>query len=365
MTRKIALVVAISLFAFVSAVVPCAAAKDIIQVIVSIHGVAAAATHDATPQPVAIDSGPDVHPSPDAISAYVRRIFQDSHGNLWFGTNGDGVARYDGDTLTYFSVSDGFGGYAVRGIVEDQDGNVWFGTSGGITKFDGQSFTNYTEDDGLIGNDVWCIMIASDGVVWIGTINGVSRFDGEQFRPFELPETEPDPMRGVTSARIVHCITEDSKGRMWFGTNAGAFIYAGDSLSNLSESDGLCNNSVNDILEDHAGNIWFATHHNGVCRYDGYTFTEFTGQDGVTGTEAWDLYQDNEGNVWFPIEHAGLYRYDGESLSNFYKGQGLETGAVQCTYQDRAGRLWAGGYLGLFRLEGDVFVPVLKNGPWE
>ena len=171
------------------------------------------------------DPGPDVYPSPNAISAFVRRIFQDKSGNLWFGTNGDGVIRYDGDSLEYFSINEGFGGVAVRGIVEDKEGNVWFGTSGGVTKYDGESFTNFTEKDGLINNDVWSIVIDSKGIIWIGTLQGVSRFNGEVFTPFAIPEAEPDYTRGVTSARIVHCIMEDSKGKMWFATNGGAYIY--------------------------------------------------------------------------------------------------------------------------------------------
>lgn len=33
------------------------------------------------------------------ISEFVRRIFQDSRGDMWFGTNGDGVIRYDGTSF--------------------------------------------------------------------------------------------------------------------------------------------------------------------------------------------------------------------------------------------------------------------------
>ena len=36
----------------------------------------------------------DSIPNPEVqISQFVRRIFQDDNENLWFGTNGDGVAR--------------------------------------------------------------------------------------------------------------------------------------------------------------------------------------------------------------------------------------------------------------------------------
>ena len=92
------------------------------------------------------------------ISEFVRRIFQDKSGNLWFGTNGDGVARYNGKSLDYFSVNEGFGGVAVRGIIEDNDGNIWFGTERGLTKYDGSSFVNFTEKDGLNNDNIWSLL---------------------------------------------------------------------------------------------------------------------------------------------------------------------------------------------------------------
>ena len=42
------------------------------------------------------------------VSQYIRSIFQDSKGNMWFGTINDGVVRYDGKTLTYFADADVF-----------------------------------------------------------------------------------------------------------------------------------------------------------------------------------------------------------------------------------------------------------------
>lgn len=316
-------------------------------------------------QPPMNEGDPSLHPDPQRISDYIRRIFQDKNGHLWFGTNGDGVCRYDGKTLEYFSIQQGFGGFAVRAIVEHKNGDLFFGTERGLTKYDGKSFTNYTEKDGLVGSNVWSVAIDDKGIVWIGTLDGVSRFDGTSFTPFELPASEPDPSRGVTSAKIVHAILQDSHGKMWFATNGGAYIYDGKSLSNLSEKEGLCHNSLNDIMEDKSGNFWFATHHNGVCRWDGKTFTHFTEANGVVGTEAWKLHLDRSGNVWFPIEHSGIYRYDGKTFTNFNRKDGLNSGAIQCFLEDRQGRYWIGGVFGLFRYDKNSIFPVTKNGPWK
>lgn len=307
------------------------------------------------------------HPAAQHVSQFVRRIHEDRQGNLWLGTNGDGILKYNGDSLEYLSTPQGFAGVAVRGIIEDREGFLWFGTENGLSKYNPSTnkFTNYREENGLAGNDIWSLLIDSKGMMWIGTLKGASTFDGKTFKSFDLPETEPDYSRGVTSSKIVHSIMEDSKGKMWFATNDGAYIYDGKKLSNLSVKDGLCGRVVNDILEDQQGNIWFATHHHGVCRWDGKNFTYFDEDDQVNGTEAWSLFEDSQGGVWFPTEGYGLYRSDGEHFAHYHTREGLASGAIQCVFEDSKGHIWCGGWMGLFRLEGQHFIPVSKNGPWE
>jgi len=289
------------------------------------------------------------------VSDFVRRIYEDSRGNLWLGTNGDGVIRLKNDTLHYYADKKGFPGAAVRAIVEDDKQNVWFATNAGLIKYDGKRFKTYTGMDGLPHDNLWSLFIDHRKRLWIGTMSGLCFYEDGEFKTFELPVHEPDELRGVPTERLVHSIMEDSEQRLWFGTTGGAYFLDGDSIKNLSEADGLCNNSVNDILEDNKGNIWFATHHNGICRYDGKSFTHFSREDGVEGTEVWDLYKDNEGNIWFPVEGFGIYRYDGNRFTNFNEDDGLVSKALQCTYQDRSGRIWCGGWKGLFWFDSKMF----------
>jgi ligand-binding sensor domain-containing protein len=301
------------------------------------------------------------------ISDFVRRIYQDQRGHMWFGTNGDGVIHFDGGSLQEFSVGEGLGGVAVRGIVEDQAGNVWFGTEGGLSRWDGKTFTNFKPADGPANpglNDVWALTIDNRGTIWVGTLNGASTFDGETFTPFELPETEPDYTRGVTSSRMVQSIMQDSRGRMWFATSGGVFIWDGKELENISEADGLCGDVVNDVNQAADGSFWFATHHHGVCRLKDGEFTHFGPADGVEGEEAWDIFVDSAGNVWFPTEHYGVYRFDGESFRRFGENDGLLSPAVQCTFEDSQGRIWVGGYRGLYRFDGERFVNLTEKLPW-
>ena len=314
--------------------------------------------------PDANTGDPMYSPDPDRISLFIRNVMQDRSGNLWLGTNGDGVCRYDGKKLEYFSDDEGFWGVAVRGMSEDSKGNLWFGTERGLNRYDGKTFTNFSTREGMPHSDVWDVIVDDKDRVWVATLEGACYFDGKKFVPFELPESTPDPDRGVTSANIVHSIMQDRAGRMWFGNNSGVFVYDGKDLKNYSVEDGVCGDCVNRILESSDGTIWIATHHNGICRFDGKSFQSVTKEDGVEGTEGWGLYEDRSGNVWFTLEHSGVYRYDGEKFTQIHRDQGLACNAVQCVYEDKERRLWIGGVFGLFRCVGDQVYPVGKSGPW-
>ena len=175
----------------------------------------------------------DVRPEA-TIGGVVRSIFQDSNGVLWVGGKGD-LFRNDGKTITSYDIKDDLGnGVTVKQIIESKDGVIWFATTGGITRIDGPSFKSFGDKDGLISRDVWSIAADKEGMLWIGTIDGICRFDGNSFSEFAIPESKPDPTRGVTSAKIVHCIMVDKRDHVWFGTNGGAYVYNGKALDRIS-----------------------------------------------------------------------------------------------------------------------------------
>jgi ligand-binding sensor domain-containing protein len=311
------------------------------------------------PAPLVIDVAQN-----SEIRGVVRTVFQDSRGTLWFGGECD-LFRNDGTTLTSYEIMDDLNqGVTIKKIIEDKAGNVWCGTSGDITRIDGKSLTSYGVKEGMLSREVWSMAVDGSGAIWVGTIDGVCRFDGKRFSPFALPEAQPDPTRGVTSGKFVHCITVDRRGRLWFGTNGGAYVYDGKTLTNISERDGLPNNAVGGILEDKSGNIWFATVHGGISRFDGKDFTNFTEQGIVEGKEIWCLHEGPSGNIWFSGKNSPMYRYDGKALTKVKEQTGI-TSLAFTILEDNSGRLWLSGTNGLFRHDGESFIPVTKNGPWR
>ncbi len=172
------------------------------------------------------DQEPDDSPPPaptttrdqaEQLSAYVRVVFQDRDGNHWFGTIFDGVFRYDGKSLTHFTMQDGFGATSTREILQDEGGAMWFATHSGVTRYENGKFTNYTMADGLSHESVWSMMLDSADTLWVGTVGGVCRFNGKSFVPFSIPRAEVENPYSNISPLLAWGMAEDQDGNLWFG----------------------------------------------------------------------------------------------------------------------------------------------------
>jgi ligand-binding sensor domain-containing protein len=297
------------------------------------------------------------------ISDVVRTVFQDSKGVIWFGTQ-NGAFCYNGTKLHLIdSIRCERGrNVTIKDIAEDRDGRIWFGHTGGVSVLDGNTVTNYYERDGLVSNDVWCLETNKNNRVWIGTLAGVCVFDGSQFRAFELPEGQLDTTVGVSSTRMIHDILEDSRGRMWLCTNGGIFIKDQDSLTHISENDGLNTNFINQVLESKSGDFWISTS-KGLFQLKGDTLINTTELFFQESKGAGSIAEDSEGAIWFNCSRS-IYRLDGEELKEFRIVEGNYGPLPFHIYQDRQNRLWFVGYGGAFRYEHGAFINITKDGPF-
>lgn len=141
----------------------------------------------------------------DLAGPAVRAIYQDSKGITWFGNNGGGLFRYDGDTLRNITEENKLGNEEfLRGrklvdkpgslarvfaINEDKAGNLWIGTpDAGVWKLDSTGLTNYTEKDGLSGKSVTGIFKNREGdLLFVSNGDAISVFNGQRFTTFKLP----------------------------------------------------------------------------------------------------------------------------------------------------------------------------------
>ena len=309
---------------------------------------------------------PQIHTNLNGmVREFVRTMYQDKKGNYWFGTNGNGIIRYDGKTLETVAIEGIRSTFVVREIVEDKAGNVWFGTSYGLIKYDGEKFTAYSEKDGLQDGEIWGLTIDNSGLIWVGSTGGVSHFDGKTFTPFLLPETKVENPKPMLSDKLVFKFLEDKNGTMWFVTDGnGIFKYKNGEFLHLTTKNGLTDNNAADILENKQGNIWIGTFNGGVSKFDGKIYTNFTEDGIIEGAETYNFCEDSQGNIWFSAEGYGVYRYDGNNFTQFTTDNGLTSNVVQSIFEDNKKQVWFVTWQGLSLYDGQKIMNAKDKEPW-
>jgi len=83
---------------------------------------------------------------------------------------------------------------------------------------------------------------------------------------------------------------------------ASSFSQNNYRFRHLSVEDGLSQNSVNYIFQDHNGFIWLGTQ-DGLNKYDGYKFTDYRKQindsNSISDNFILTITEDSKGNLWF------------------------------------------------------------------
>ena len=82
---------------------------------------------------------------------YVSSVQEDNKGNLWFGTYGGGLNKFDreSESFTHYNIKDGLPSDIIKDILTDKSGNLWLSTNRGITKFNPEynKFRNYDRQE--------------------------------------------------------------------------------------------------------------------------------------------------------------------------------------------------------------------------
>jgi ligand-binding sensor domain-containing protein/signal transduction histidine kinase len=164
-------------------------------------------------------------------------IFEDSEGQIWLGTEFNGLNRVvqaaSGVTFERFThvVNDTMSipNSRVNHIYEDSKKNLWIATEGGLSRFLKETgyFKNYSIHDGLESDHIKSIVEDDHGVLWLGTSKGISRFDPvkETFRNYTYND---GLQRGEFSRYSVY---KTKKGELLFGGTNGFNIFHPDSIN--------------------------------------------------------------------------------------------------------------------------------------
>src|SRR6185369_1921196 len=134
-----------------------------------------------------------------------------------------------------YNMKDGLSDLFVRSIYEDREGTLWFGTYGnGLNRFRDGKFTACTTKDGLFNHTVSQILEDDHGNFWMTSNNGIYRASKKELDDFAMGKTVSitcvsyGTAEGMKSTECnggfqsAGCKTRD--GRLWFPTVGGVVM---------------------------------------------------------------------------------------------------------------------------------------------
>lgn len=341
---------------------------------------------------------------------WVADIVADSAGNIWVVIPDQGVFRYKDSKLYYYAITNkkNFKSEAPNCICVRQNGEVWIGSWGvGLFRYDAStdSFDQYTTDkDGhsLLGENIssicdygdWIAVAIHEGGVkkynpvtntlkeinlpganntftrnvmcfdnelWVGTHEGLFIVNEEKDKVVHLKE---DLMRSFSlSDKIIYTMYRDREGDIWIGTMFGGVNYLPhrdlqfDKYVPGSGGHSLSTKRVRELTEDPQGNIWIGTEDDGVNVLNPANGQVRQVRHGKPGSKAhlitlsMTIYDDE---VYCGLFKQGLdvIRLSDEKTTSYSnKDLNIEEGSVYFFHIDSRGYKWVGAGWGLYRAE--------------
>ncbi|MCS3797203.1 two-component regulator propeller domain-containing protein [Niastella sp. OAS944] len=280
----------------------------------------------------------------------VYAILQDSRGNMWLGTKGNGLykaAPVNKEETKYHLIhyfpnkananNAGLPCNDIYALLEDRRARIWIGSfDKGLFQMQGvadsiqfvqsgDAFRNYPQET---FNKIRHLALDSTGNIWIGTTNGLLLLNADD---------RNSPVYGYTPYRKIpgdgqslgnndiQFIYRDSKNHMWLSTSGGGFCRAVGNqpfrslrFKNYTTKDGMPNNYVLGCTEDRAGNLWIATE-NGLSRFNPHNesfrnYDSYYGLARVSFSEA-AVCRSSDGRLFYG-SNRGYITFDPNQINN-------------------------------------------------
>ncbi len=313
----------------------------------------------------------------------IRSLAEDRKGNLWMTTQGSGLIAYNNGTFkTYgkeigmmnlyrallvddkdriWSASPEFGWFyleneelhfiehssslknlEVRTIIQSQDGTIWFGTLGnGIYKYQNNQLSQVEMPDYLKNEWIYSLL-SENGELWIGANSGVFTYNGKQFSR-QLPQINS----------TVNDILRDKYGNMWFGTINGLYRKnkSDESLEYISTDNGLANNFVIDFLFDFEGNFWITQYKGGLTRISDGKFTNFTYRGGLPEKVVNAIDEISPNTLLVGFDEGNLVTIKNGQIYPYKPKTNLSRDRIRHILTDSKKNIWISTYDGLLKIE--------------
>lgn len=256
--------------------------------------------------------------------ASVVSLFADSKSRLWIGSNDGGVTVMENGEFRTFNKSDGLESSSVRAIAEDPDGTIYAATTHGIATIDQNMQLNMMTDLLVSGMYVRDLRAGADGILY-----GVSK-DGAIFtiKDGRLEGFYGKDQLGIPDAMSI-LPDPEAPGSVFVGTNTSSVYYGnlGNAAEGLETIGTAPLSSVKDI-QKFGNEVWICAD-NGIGKIEG---GEFVALDNVPLDNSVDhVMADYEGNLWFTSSRQGVMKIVPNQFSDIFERYDLPEDVVNST----------------------------------
>lgn len=303
----------------------------------SAAGVSLISAETQTPLPLPANT-------PDTLrSAFIWSILEDTNGDIWFATNGDGLFQFMRDSQTFHTYTHdpddptSLSNNAIVSLYEDRTGTLWIGSwTAGINRLDPHRY-KFT-DQIMLDAFVTVIEESPDGKLWAGTPDStlvqIDRSSDTVARQTYLIDDDN---------AFIFDIEPAADGGLWIGSFSGVTHF--DPATLQSERIELLPESVlaRVVLESADSSLWIGTSH-GLFVFNPHN-NELTTIEAIAEDEqpsgVYALHQDDEQQIWIGSQ-AGLHTIDPTTRQTVRIPDIDVQGFVSVIHEDRDGDLWIG-----------------------
>ena len=292
----------------------------------------------------------------------INSIIDDGEGNIWIGTNSQGIFVED-KSLSHFKHLHSHPGHPfalssnhISCFYKDDKNTIWVGTSKQGVAFAHLQNTPFEICRTPVHEDISCFQEDREGNIWIG-------FDGKGLL-CHTPQNGRNILyhmaQGNLSSDLIIGAYTDSEGRIWFGSYGnGLFLWENGRFVSVTYPVKAGEDSpikfVRHLTEDNKGNLWIGTFSHGLyCMDSQGKFSVYTKNNSCLRTNTITaLTHLSEDDMLYVGTSTGLYKLDttrrqlSPITAKTPDGQSLGIIHVHCLCQDKRGQLWIGTSNGL------------------